>query len=102
MLRSKIHGARLTDTQLNYEGSITIDADMPHEADLLPGEQVHVLNLNNGSRIVTYVIEGPSHSGMMMLNGPAARTGRIGDRIILFYPTAFYLKMKPGPSNLEY
>jgi aspartate 1-decarboxylase len=83
MLKSKIHGARLTDTRLNYEGSITIDADLLHAADMLPGEQVHVLNLANGSRIVTYVIEAPAGSRTVMLNGPAARTGQVGDQIII-------------------
>jgi aspartate 1-decarboxylase len=83
MLKSKIHGARLTDTRLNYEGSITIDADLLHAVDMLPGVQVHVLNLANGSRIVTYVIEAPAGSRTVMLNGPAARTGQVGDQIII-------------------
>jgi len=83
MLRSKIHRARLTGTEMDYEGSIAIDAVLLKEADLLPGEQVHVLNLNNGSRIVTYVIEAPANSGIMMLNGPAARSGATGDFVIV-------------------
>ena len=83
MLKSKIHGARLTDTRLHYEGSIAIDADLLHAADMLPGEQVHVLNLANGSRIITYVIEAPAGSRTVMLNGPAARTGQVGDQIII-------------------
>ena len=83
ILKSKIHRARLTDTKLEYEGSITIDRTLMEAADLLPGEQVHVLNLNNGSRIVTYVIEAPANSGTLLLNGPAARTGQVGDLVII-------------------
>ena len=83
MLKSKIHRARLTGTELEYEGSITIDAALMHAAGMLPGEQVHVLNLSNGSRIVTYVIEAPASSGTVLLNGPAARTGQLGDQVIV-------------------
>jgi aspartate 1-decarboxylase len=83
MLKSKIHRARLTDTRLDYEGSITIDSDLLKAADMLAGEQVHVVNLANGSRIVTYVIEAPAGSGTVMLNGPAARTGMVGDEVIV-------------------
>lgn len=83
MLKSKIHRATLTGTELNYEGSIAIDGDLLREADLLPGEQVHVLNLNNGKRLVTYVIEAPAGSGTVMLNGPAARLGSVGDQVII-------------------
>jgi aspartate 1-decarboxylase len=83
MLKSKIHRARLTDTRLDYEGSITIDSDLLRAADMLAGEQVHVLNLANGSRIVTYVIEAPAGSGTMVLNGPAARLGMAGDDVIV-------------------
>lgn len=83
MLKSKIHRVRLTGTELDYEGSITIDRALLEAADMLPGEQVHVLNLNNGSRIVTYVIEAPAGSGKVLLNGPAARTGRKGDEVIV-------------------
>jgi aspartate 1-decarboxylase len=83
MLKSKIHRARLTDTRLDYEGSITIDSDLLKAADMLAGEQVHVLNLANGSRIVTYVIEAPAGSGTVMLNGPAARMGMTGDEVIV-------------------
>jgi aspartate 1-decarboxylase len=83
MLRSKIHRATLTGTDLDYEGSIAIDCDLMDAADLLPGEQVHVLNLNNGSRLVTYVIEAPAGSGTMLLNGPAARLGAKGDIVVL-------------------
>ena len=83
MLRSKIHRATLTGTDLNYEGSIAIDRDLIEAADMLPGEQVHVLNLNNGSRLITYVIEAPAGSGTMLLNGPAARLGVPGDLVVV-------------------
>lgn len=83
MLKSKIHRATLTATDLNYEGSITIDSSLMKAADIVPGEQVHVLNINNGSRIVTYAIEGEPNSGVMMLNGPAARSGIVGDVIVV-------------------
>jgi aspartate 1-decarboxylase len=83
MLRSKIHRATLTGTELDYEGSIAIDRDLLQAADLLPGEQVHVLNLNNGERLITYVIEAPAGSGTMLLNGPAARLGLPGDLVVV-------------------
>lgn len=83
MLRSKIHDAILTGTELNYEGSITIDADLLKRADILPNEQVHVLNTNNGQRIVTYTIAGDKGSGEIVLNGPAARCGQVGDKLII-------------------
>ena len=83
MLRSKIHRATLTDTELDYEGSIAIDRNLIEAADMLPGEQVHVLNLSNAERMITYVIEAPAGSGTMMLNGPAARLGAPGDQIII-------------------
>jgi aspartate 1-decarboxylase len=83
MLRSKIHRATLTGTDLDYEGSIAIDRDLMDAADLLPGEQVHVLNLNNAARLVTYVIEAPAGSGTMLLNGPAARLGARGDIVVI-------------------
>jgi aspartate 1-decarboxylase len=83
MLRAKIHRARLTGTDLDYEGSIAIDRDLLLAADILPGEQVHVLNLSNGERLITYAIEAPSGSGTVLLNGPAARLGVPGDLVIV-------------------
>ncbi len=83
MLRSKIHRATLTGTDLDYEGSIAIDRNLIEVAQLLPGEQVHVLNVNNGSRLVTYVIEAPAGSGTMLLNGPAARLAVPGDKVVV-------------------
>ena len=83
MLKAKIHRARLTGADLHYEGSIAVDRDLLVAADILPGEQVHVLNVNNGQRLVTYAIEAPAGSGTMMLNGPAARLGVPGDIVVV-------------------
>jgi len=83
MLKSKIHRATLTGTDLDYEGSITIDQNLLEKADMLPGEQVHVLNINNGQRLVTYTISAPPGSGTVLLNGPAARLGAVGDKVII-------------------
>lgn len=83
MLKSKIHRATLTATDLDYEGSIAIDRTLLEAADMLPGEQVQVLNLSNGARLTTYTIEAEANSGTMMLNGPAARLALPGDLIIV-------------------
>ena len=83
MLKSKIHYAILTGTELDYEGSIAIDRDLLDAADMLPGEQVQVLNKNNGERMITYIIEAPRGSGTMLLNGPAARLAAVGDTVIV-------------------
>lgn len=83
MMKSKIHRATLTGTELNYEGSIAVDSSLLERADILPGEQVHVLNVNTGARLVTYAILAPSGSGTIMLNGPAARMGTVGDKVIV-------------------
>ena len=83
MLKSKIHRAALTGTELDYKGSITIDEDLLEKADILPGEQVHVLNTNNGQRFITYAIAAPRGSGTILLNGPAARLGTAGDKVII-------------------
>jgi len=83
VLKSKIHRATLTGTYLDYEGSITVDQNLLKKADILPGEQVHVLNINNGQRFVTYTISAPRGSGTVLLNGPAARLGTVGDKVII-------------------
>ncbi len=83
MLRSKIHLAAITQTELHYQGSITVDVDLLDAADILVGEQVQVLNLNNGERFLTYTIAGERGSGTIMLNGPAARLGTVGDTVII-------------------
>ncbi|MBU0484177.1 MAG: aspartate 1-decarboxylase [Proteobacteria bacterium] len=83
MLKSKLHRATVTDSNLNYEGSLTIDRDLMDEVGLLPFEKVKIYNVNNGERFDTYVIEGPADSGTIALNGAAARKGMIGDLIII-------------------
>lgn len=83
MLRSKIHRATVTGVDLHYEGSITLDEDLLDQADILPGEQVQVLNLNNGERLMTYTIVAPRGSGTVLLNGPAARKAMPGDIVIV-------------------
>lgn len=83
MLKSKIHRARITGLNVEYEGSITIDKRLMQEADILPYEQVQVLNINNGARFTTYAIEGRRESGDICLQGAAARLARKGDTIII-------------------
>jgi len=83
MLKSKIHCATVTEANIQYEGSITIDKDLMEAADILPYEQVHVLDIDNGSRLETYVIEGERGSGAICINGAAARLVSAGDKIII-------------------
>jgi len=83
MCKSKIHRGTLTGADLEYEGSLTLDRDLMDAADLLPFERVQVVNLNTGSRLETYVIEGERGSGTIQLNGAAARLGAMGDRVIV-------------------
>jgi aspartate 1-decarboxylase len=84
MLRSKIHRATVTDADLEYEGSLTVDPVLIEAAGILPYEQVSVSNLNNGERFETYVIPGKRGEGEMVLNGPTARKGAKGDKVIVF------------------
>ncbi len=83
MLKSKIHRATITEANLAYEGSLTIDADLMEAANILPYEMVHVYNVTNGSRLTTYAIEGEAGSGVICLNGAAARKGAPGDLVII-------------------
>ena len=83
MKKSKIHTATITGLELYYEGSVTIDRDLMDAADMLPGEQVQIVNLNNGQRFVTYTITGERGSGAIELNGPAARLAAVGDKVII-------------------
>ena len=83
ILKSKIHQATVTEADLQYEGSITIDDELLKAADLLPGEKVHVVNLNNGSRIETYCLPGEAGSGIICMNGAAARWAQVGDKVIV-------------------
>lgn len=84
MLRSKIHRATVTGAHLEYEGSLTVDEDLLDAAGILPFEAVVCSNLNNGERFMTYAIGGRRGSGEIILNGPTARKGAVGDQIIIF------------------
>jgi aspartate 1-decarboxylase len=83
MLKSKIHRARITDKNVHYEGSLTIDMALMEAAGIRPYERVQVVNVNNGSRLETYAIEGQAGSGILQLNGAAARWGEVGDPVIV-------------------
>lgn len=83
LMKSKIHRATITSADLHYEGSLTVDADLLDAADLRTHEEVQVVNVNNGARFSTYVIPGPRGSGVIQLNGAAARLGMAGDLVIV-------------------
>ena len=83
LCKSKIHRATVTEANLNYEGSLTVDSELLDSAGILPYEKVSVVNINNGARLETYVISGTSKSGIICLNGAAARLGQPGDLIIV-------------------
>jgi aspartate 1-decarboxylase len=104
MLKCKIHRATVTDAQLHYEGSVTVDRTLMDAAGLVEYEQVHIWNVDNGNRFTTYVIEGPADSGVICLNGAAARQVSRGDLVIIaafsaydekelasFHPTLVYV-----------
>ncbi len=91
LFKSKIHRATVTDASLNYVGSITIDEDLMRAANLLEYEKVQVANINNGERFETYVIKGEAGSGIIALNGAAARLGQVGDLVIIIA----YARMTP-------
>lgn len=81
--KSKIHRATITEANVNYEGSITIDSDLMRTADIVPFEKVQIANVTSGERLETYVIEGKAGSGVICLNGAAALKGKVGDIIII-------------------
>lgn len=83
ILKSKIHQVKVTDANLNYIGSVTIDEELMNAANLLVGEKVHIVNINNGERFITYVIKGQKNSGEICLNGPAARRVQVGDIVLI-------------------
>ena len=83
MMKSKIHRATVTEAVLAYEGSITVDQDLLDAAKMFEHERVQVLNMSNGSRLETYTIAGPRGSGVICLNGPAARLGYPGDEVVI-------------------
>lgn len=83
VLKSKIHRVRITQAELHYVGSITIDEDLMDAANIIEGEKVQVVNINNGERLETYVIKAERGSGTVCLNGPAARKAQVGDMVII-------------------
>jgi len=83
VVKSKIHKVRVTEANLHYVGSITIDESLMEAANLIENELVHVLNINNGERLETYVIKGEKNSGVICLNGPAARKVYVGDEVVV-------------------
>ncbi len=99
MLKSKLHRARVTHANLDYEGSITIDRDLMDAVQLLPYEKVLVSNLSNGNRFETYAIPGAAGSGIIGLNGPTALLGAVGDRVVILafaaVPTAEARRQRP-------
>ncbi|MHB8376734.1 MAG: aspartate 1-decarboxylase [Dehalococcoidia bacterium] len=103
ILKSKIHRARVTQADLHYEGSITLDPLLLEAADILPYEQVHVLDVDNGCRLTTYAIEGARGSGQVCINGAAARLVSPGDTvIILTYTTASDAEARRAQPALVY
>ncbi len=108
VLKSKIHRAKITQAELHYVGSITIDEDLMDAANLIEGEKVSIVNVNNGERLETYVIRGERGSGMVCMNGPAARKAQVGDVVIIIsYASMKFEKAKtfkpsiifPTPDN---
>ena len=95
MLKAKLHRATVTEANLNYTGSITIDRHLMDESGLLPHEKVQIVNINNGAQFETYVIEGPRNSGIICLNGAAARLVQPGDKIIVMA----YVQLTPEEAN---
>jgi len=83
VLKSKIHRVKITEAELHYVGSITLDSTLMDAANLIEGEKVQIVNINNGERLETYVIKGEPNSGTVCLNGPAARKAQVGDIIII-------------------
>ncbi len=91
IFKSKIHRVKVTQAELNYVGSITVDSDLLEAANMLEGEKVHIVNINNGERFETYTIAGVKGSGSICLNGPAARKVQVGDMVIIIS----YAQMTP-------
>ena len=98
VLKSKIHRVRVTEANLNYVGSITIDEALMEAANLIEGEKVQILDIDNGERFETYVIKGPRLSGAICLNGAAARKVQVGD-VVIIVSYARWISRRPKPSN---
>jgi aspartate 1-decarboxylase len=108
VLKSKIHRVKITQAELHYVGSISIDEDLLDAANMIEGEKVTVVNISNGERLETYIIKGERGSGQITLNGPAARKAQVGDLVIIFsYASMDFEKAKtfkpwiifPSPDN---
>jgi aspartate 1-decarboxylase len=103
ILKSKIHRAVITEANLNYVGSITIDETLMDAANIIENEKVQVVNVNNGERLETYVIKGKRNSGICCLNGPAARKGTVGDIVIIIsYATIEFEEAKTFKPNIVF
>ncbi|MBY0424777.1 MAG: aspartate 1-decarboxylase [Cytophagales bacterium] len=103
VLKSKIHRVKITQAELNYVGSITIDEDLLDAANMIENEKVQVLNVNNGERLETYVIKGPRGSGVICMNGPAARLAQVGDVVIVIsYATMDFEEAKTFKPTLVF
>jgi aspartate 1-decarboxylase len=100
VLKSKIHRVKITEAELHYVGSITLDSTLMEAANLIEGEKVQIVNINNGERLETYVIKGEPNSGTVCLNGPAARKAQVGDIVIIISYASMELeeakKFKPS------
>src|SRR5258707_11528882 len=97
MMKSKLHRATVTETNVDYEGSLTIDADLLEAADILPHEQIHVWDVTNGARLVTYALPGERGSGAMCVNGAGAHLIKTGDTIII----ATYAELEDAEARLH-
>jgi len=101
VLKSKIHRVKVTQAELHYVGSITIDEDLMEAANIIENEKVQVVNVNNGERLETYVIKGERKSGIICLNGPAARKAQVGDVVIVIsYATMDFEEAKQWKPRL--
>src|SRR3984957_2877147 len=103
ILKSKVHRATITEANLNYVGSLTLDEDLMDAANFIENEKIQVVNVNNGSRIETYLIKGKRGSGVCCLNGPAARQGAAGDIVIIIsYATMDFEEAKKFKPSLVF
>ncbi|HNP22729.1 MAG TPA: aspartate 1-decarboxylase [Panacibacter sp.] len=102
-LKSKIHRAAITEANLNYVGSLTLDEDLMNAANIIENEKVQVVNVNNGERLETYIIKGKKGSGTVCLNGPAARKGAVGDIVVIIaYATMDFEEAKTFKPSLVF
>ena len=103
ILKSKVHRAIITEANLNYVGSLTLDEDLMDAANIIENEKVQVVNVNNGSRLETYIIKGKRGSGTVCLNGPAARKGAVGDIVVIIsYATMGFEEAKSFKPSLVF